>query len=67
MIVVSKPLARSEITTGVRDYIRSHNLQDRTDRRRIDADEPLKRVIGRDQVSLFELTKLNNQHVKAAA
>ncbi len=67
MIVGSKPLARSEITTVVRDYIRSHNLQDRTVRRRIDVDEPLKRVIGRDQISLFELTKLNNQHVKASA
>ncbi len=66
-IVGSQPLARSEITKRVWDYIKSHNLQDATDRRQINADETLKRVVGRDQVSMFELTKFINQHVKAAA
>ncbi len=66
-IVGSQPLARSEITKRVWDYIKSHNLQDATDRRQINADDTLKRVVGRDQVSMFELTKFINQHVKAAA
>jgi upstream activation factor subunit UAF30 len=63
-IVGSKPLARSELTKRVWDYIKSHNLQDANDRRQINADEILRRVVGRDQVSMFELTKFINQHVR---
>ncbi len=62
-IVGSQPLPRSELTKRVWDYIKSHNLQDTNDRRQINADETLRRVVGRDQVSMFELTKFINQHV----
>ncbi len=62
-IVGSKPLPRSELTKRVWDYIKSHNLQDTNDRRKINPDETLKRVVGQNQVSMFELTKFINQHV----
>ena len=42
----------------------AHDLQDAQDRRQIHADATLKKVLGRDQVSMFEMTKLLNQHVK---
>ncbi len=45
-------------------YIKAHELQDAQDRRQIHADATLKKVLGRDQVSMFEMTKLLNQHVK---
>ena len=63
-IVGKEPLTRAELTKRVWDYIKSHNLQDANDRRQINADDTLKKVLGRDQVSMFEMTKLINQHVK---
>lgn len=63
-IVGKEPLTRAELTKRVWDYIKSHNLQDANDRRQINADATLKKVLGKDQVSMFEMTKLINQHVK---
>jgi chromatin remodeling complex protein RSC6 len=54
------------MTKRVWAYIKQHALQDAQDRRQIKADATLKQVLGRDQVSMFELTKLLNQHVTAA-
>ncbi len=65
-IVGTAPLSRAEMTKRVWAYIKQHTLQDAQDRRQIRADATLKQVLGRDQVSMFELTKLLNQHVTAA-
>ena len=65
-IVGMAPLTRAELTTRVWSYIKAHELQDAQDRRQIHADATLKKVLGRDQVSMFEMTKLLNQHVTAA-
>src|SRR5882724_1941211 len=62
-IVGMEPLSRAELTKRVWAYIKAHELQDAQDRRQIHADAPLKKVLGRDQVSMFEMTKLLNQHV----
>ena len=63
-IVGTEPLTRAELTKWVWDYIKSHDLQDAKDRRQINADAPLKAVLGKEQVSMFEMTQLINQHVK---
>lgn len=63
-IVGAEPLTRADLTKRVWDYIKSHNLQDAQDRRQINADDQLKQVLGKDKVSMFEMTKLINQHVK---
>jgi upstream activation factor subunit UAF30 len=63
-IVGTEPLSRAELTKRVWEYIKSHNLQDAQDRRQINADAALKAVLGKDQVSMFEMTRLINQHVK---
>ena len=64
-IVGAEPLPRTEVTKRVWDYIRQHNLQDKNDKRTINADDKLRKVLdGRDSVSMFELTKLVNGHLK---
>jgi chromatin remodeling complex protein RSC6 len=65
-IVGLAPLSRAEVTKRVWAYIKAHDLQDAQDRRQIHADATLKKVLGRDQVSMFEMTKLLTQHVTAA-
>ena len=65
-VIGSKPLARSEVTKKVWDYIKSHGLQDQTNKRMINADDNLKKIFnGKKQVSMFEMTALVNKHLKA--
>ncbi len=64
-IVGSSPLPRTEVTKKVWVYIKKHGLQDATNRRMINADANLKKVFGgKNQVNMFEMTKLVNKHLK---
>jgi chromatin remodeling complex protein RSC6 len=63
-IVGNEPLTRAEMTKRVWDYIKKNDLQDSQNRRNINADDKLRPIFGKDQVSMFEMTKLVNQHVK---
>jgi upstream activation factor subunit UAF30 len=64
-IVGSKPIPRSEITKKVWDYIKKHGLQDKKKRTMINGDDNMRAVFGgKSQVSMFEMTKLVNQHMK---
>lgn len=55
---------RADITKAIWDYVKSNELQDSADRRKINADDKLKLVFdGKDQVTMFEMTRLVNQHV----
>ncbi len=64
-IVGSRPLPRTEVTKKVWVYIKKHGLQDATNRRMINADANLKKVFGgKNQVNMFEMTKLVNKHLK---
>ena len=64
-VVGNQPLPRTEITKRMWDYIKKNNLQDSQDRRKINADAKLKPIFdGKSQVSMFEMTKLVNNHVK---
>jgi upstream activation factor subunit UAF30 len=63
-IIGDTPVPRTEVTRKLWDYIRSHNLQDSTNKTRINADDKLKAVFdGREQVTMFEMTKLVFNHV----
>lgn len=55
---------RTEVTKKIWDYIKLHDLQDPANRRNINADEKLRPLFGKDQVSMFELTKLVSTHLK---
>jgi chromatin remodeling complex protein RSC6 len=64
-IVGDKPMPRTEITKKVWDYIKKNRLQDPVNRRMINADDNLKRVFGgKNQVNMFEMTKLVSKHLK---
>jgi chromatin remodeling complex protein RSC6 len=64
-IIGNEPVPRTEVTRKLWDYIRSHGLQDPTNKTRINADEKLKEVFdGRGQVTMFEMTKLVFNHVR---
>ena len=64
-VVGSKPLPRTQIIKKIWDYIKKNNLQDSKNRRMINADAKLKVLFaGKDQISMFELAKVVNNHVK---
>ena len=63
-VVGSKPLPRTELTKKLWDYIKKNGLQDKKDRKMINADAALKAVFeGKGKVSMFEMTKLVSGHV----
>jgi chromatin remodeling complex protein RSC6 len=62
-IVGETPIPRTEVTKKVWDYIKANNLQDEKDRRSINADAKLEKIFGKKQVTMFEMTKLVNQHL----
>jgi chromatin remodeling complex protein RSC6 len=64
-VVGSKAMPRTEITKKLWGYIKKHGLQDKKNRRNINADANLKPVFnGKSTVSMFEMTKLVSRHVK---
>jgi len=64
-VVGMKPIPRTEVTKKLWHYIKRNNLQDRINRRMINADDKLKRVFGgKSKVSMFEMTKLVSKHMK---
>jgi chromatin remodeling complex protein RSC6 len=63
-VVGNKPMPRTEVVKKIWDYIKKNNLQDAKNRRMINADAKLKPIFGKDQISMFELAKIVNKHVK---
>jgi upstream activation factor subunit UAF30 len=64
-VVGGSPMPRTEITKKIWGYIKRNNLQDAKERRMINADDKLKPVFGgKGKVSMFEMTKLVNKHIK---
>ncbi len=64
-VVGNKPLPRTEVTKKVWEYIKKLDLQDADNRQMINADDKLKAVFGgKEQVSMFEMTKLISNHLK---
>lgn len=64
-VVGNQPLPRTQIIKKMWDYIKANDLQDSKNRRMINADDKLKVVFGgKEQVSMFELAKVINNHIK---
>lgn len=63
-VVGNSPLPRTEVVKKLWAYIKKHGLQDSKNRRNINADDNLRTVFGKGQVSMFEMTKLVSKHLK---
>jgi upstream activation factor subunit UAF30 len=63
-VVGSSPMPRTEVTKKLWQYIKRKGLQDSKNRRMINADDNLRPIFGRGQVSMFEMTRLVNKHLK---
>jgi chromatin remodeling complex protein RSC6 len=63
-VVGSKPLPRTELTKKLWAYIKKNGLQDKKNKRMINADATLKVIFkGKAQVSMFDMTALVSKHV----
>jgi upstream activation factor subunit UAF30 len=63
-VVGAKPLPRTEVVKKLWEYIKKNNLQDASNKRMINADEKLRGIFGKAQVSMFDMAKIINQHLK---
>ena len=64
-IVGAQPLPRTEVTKRLWDYIKARNLQNPANKRNVLCDAQLKAVMGKDEVTMFEMTRLVGPHLKA--
>jgi len=64
-IVGAEPLPRTEVTKRLWDYIKAHNLQNPANKRNVLCDGKLKAVMGKDEVSMFEMTSLVGKHLQS--
>lgn len=63
VVVGKEPLARTEVTKRLWAYIKAHNLQNPANKRNILCDAKLKAVMGKDEVTMFEMTGLVGKHL----
>jgi upstream activation factor subunit UAF30 len=63
-VVGAMPLPRTEVVKKVWEYIKKNKLQDAINKRMINADEKLRAIFSKAQVSMFEMTKILNKHLK---
>jgi chromatin remodeling complex protein RSC6 len=64
-VIGAKAVPRTEVTKKLWAYIKKNGLQDKKNKRNINADAALKVVFaGKGTVNMFEMTKLVSKHVK---
>lgn len=63
-VIGNTPLPRTEIVKKIWDYIKKNDLQDKQNKRMINADEKLRPLFGKDQISMFELAKVVNNQIQ---
>ena|SRR3989441_478255 len=64
-VVGDKPLPRTEVVKKIWAYVKRNGLQDKKEKRNINADDTLRDVFGgKKTVSMFEMTKLVNDNLK---
>jgi upstream activation factor subunit UAF30 len=64
-VIGNKAVPRTEVVKKIWDYIKKNKLQDKKNKRMINADAALKVVFGgKNQISMFELAKVVSKNVK---
>ncbi|WPB56961.1 DNA topoisomerase III [Xylophilus sp. GOD-11R] len=62
-VIGAEPVARPAVIKKLWDYIKANGLQDATNKRAINADDKLRAVFGKDQVTMFELAGIVGKHL----
>ena len=62
-VIGNSAMPRTEVTKKIWAYIKRNSLQDKKNRRMIHADDALKPIFKKDQVNMFEMTKLVSKHL----
>lgn len=62
-VVGKGPMPRTEVVKQLWVYIKKHNLQNPQNKRNILADDKLKPIFGKGEVTMFEMTKLVSNHL----
>jgi chromatin remodeling complex protein RSC6 len=63
-VVGEKPLPRTEVVKKIWAYVKRNGLQDKKEKRNINADDTLREIFGgKRTVSMFEMTKLVNDNL----
>lgn len=64
-IVGKGPMARTEVTKKLWEYIKKHKLQDTKNKRNINPDAKLAKVFGSSQaIDMFKMTSKVSKHLK---
>ncbi len=64
-VIGAGPMPRTDVTKKIWAYNKKNGLQDKKNRRNINADDKLKPIFnGKAQVSMFDMTKLVSKHLK---
>ncbi len=62
-VVGLEPLPRTDVTKRLWDYIKANNLQNPANKRNILCDAKLRAIMGKDEVTMFEMTGLVGKHL----
>ena len=65
-VIGPESVPRTEVTKRLWDYIKAHNLQNPANKRNILCDAKLNAVMGKDEVTMFEMTGLVGKHLGPA-
>jgi chromatin remodeling complex protein RSC6 len=63
-IVGKGPMPRTEVTKKLWEYIKKNKLQDPRAKRQINPDQKLARVVGSQQIDMFQMTRKVSAHLK---
>lgn len=62
-VVGDKPLPATQVIVKIWEYIKKNNLQNPSNKRNILADDKLKKLFGKSEVTMFELAKIVSKHL----
>ena len=63
-VIGNSAVPRTEVVSKLWAYIKKNGLQDKANKRAINADAKLREVFGKGQVTMFELAGLIGKHLK---
>jgi chromatin remodeling complex protein RSC6 len=62
-VVGRGPMPRTEVTKKLWAYIKANKCQDAKNKRNINPDEKLAKILGKKAINMFEMTKLVSKHL----